>query len=191
MELLPLKNFVEQINSIFPGSATVSGMKRRAEQGRLPAQKNGRRWLVIVNSPEAQSFINAAKAKAEAQGEVSKVAGLEMNLRTSREVNENLSSRLEAMIEANQSLRERCFELERKLEIEEAKLEVALQLNGVKPKKKVVVKKSPGEEIDWAARYSEWASTQTKPTITAFAREVGMARTTVNALINRAKRSKG
>ena len=190
MELLPLKVFVEQLNSISEGSATVSGMKRRAEQGRLPAQKNGKRWFVIVDSPEAQSFFNEAKLKAKESHKVSKVAGLEMNLATSHEVNEQLSNRLRSMIEANEELRNRCSELERKLEIAEAKLEVALQLSGVKPK--VVVKKAPGrEEIDWAKRYESWSEGQKRPTITAFAREVGMARTTVNALINRSKRNKG
>lgn len=187
MELLPLKVFVEQLNSISEDFATISGMKRRAEQGRLPAQKNGRKWLVEVSSPEAQAFFTEAKLKAEAQGKASEVAGLEMNLRTSREVNENLSFRLKSMIEANEELRNRCSELERKLEIAEAKLEVALQLSGVKPK--VVVKKSPGrEEIDWSSRYEEWAQHQTRPTITAFAKEVGVPRTTINAALNRAKR---
>lgn len=191
MELLPLKAFVEQLNSIHPNSATVSGMKRRAEQGRLPARKNGRVWLVEVSSPEAQAFVNQAKAKAEASNESNKVAGLEANLRTSHEVNEQLNRRLESMIEANRELRNKVAELERQLEVAEAKLEIALQLSGVKPK--VRVKQTPGRkknttEVDWAARYSEWSAHQVKPTITAFAKEVGMARTTINAAINRAKR---
>lgn len=193
MELLPLKNFVEQLNSISEGSATISGMKRRAEQGRLPARKNGRAWLVEVDSPEAQSFFNAAKAKAEASNEASRVAGLEMNLQTSHEVNQDLNRRLEVVLEANESLRSRIVELERQLEVAEAKLEVAMALSGVKPK--VKVKRTPGKkkntEVDWAARYSEWSAHQVKPTITAFAKEVGVPRTTINAALNRAKRSKG
>ena len=187
-KLLPLKSFVDSINAIYPGSATISGMKRRAEQGRLPAKKNGRRWLVIVDSSEAQAFVNAAKAKAEAHGEANKVAGLEMNLRTSHEVNEQLTSRLEAMIESNRELRSRVAELERQLEVAEAKLEIAMQFSGVKPK--VRVKRTPGRKnnIDWAARYRDWSEHHERPTITAFAREVGVPRTTINAAINRAKR---
>lgn len=188
MELLPLKTFVEQLNGIAEGSATISGMKRRCETGRLPAKKSGRKWLVEVSSPEAQSFFAEAKLKAEAKGESSKVAGLEMNLQTSREVNQDLSRRLEMMIQANSDLRSRCVELERKLEIAEAKLEVALQLSGVKPKK-VVVKKAPGrEDASWLARYEEWSKGQKRPTVSAFAREVGVPRTTINAALNRAKR---
>lgn len=188
MELLPLKTFVEHLNSISEGFATISGMKRRCEAGRLPAKKNGRRWFVIVDSVEAQAFLNEAKLKAKESHKVSKVAGLEMNLATAHETNELLSKRLEMMIEANQSLRERNAELERKLEIAEAKLEVALQLSGVKPKK-VVVKKAPGrEDASWLARYEEWSKGQKRPTVSAFAREVGVPRTTINAALNRAKR---
>lgn len=191
MELLPLKNFVEQLNSIFPGSATVSGMKRRAEQGRLPARKNGRAWLVEVSSPEAQAFVNQAKAKAEAHGEANKVAGLEMNLRTSHEVNEQLTSRLEAMIESNRNLRDRVVELERQLEVAEAKLEVAMALSGVKPKVKVKRTRTPGKrntEVDWAERFAQWSEGKERPTIKAFAEEVGVPRTTINAAINRSRR---
>lgn len=191
MELLPLKVFVEQLNAIHEGSATISGMKRRAEQGRLPARKNGRAWLVEVSSPEAQSFFNAARAKAETANESNKVAGLEANLRTSHEVNEQLNRRLESMIEANRELRNKVAELERQLEVAEAKLEIALQLSGVKPK--VRVKQTPGRkknttEVDWSNRYEEWAQHQARPTITAFAKEVGVPRTTINAALNRAKR---
>lgn len=188
-KLLPLKSFVDSINAIYPASATISGMKRRAEQGRLPARKNGRAWMVIVSSPEAQAFVNEAKAKAEAHGEANKVAGLEMNLRTSREVNGQLNSRLEAMIESNRELRNRVAELERQLEVAEAKLEVALQFSGVKPK--FGVKRTPGRkknEVDWAKRFEEWSKGKKKPTIKAFAEEVGVPRTTINAAINRAKR---
>lgn len=192
MELLPLKNFVEQLNSIHSGSATISGMKRRCETGRLPAQKNGRAWMVIVDSPEAKAFVNQSKAKAEARGEANRVAGLEMNLQTAHEVNENLSSRLEAMIESNNSLRSRVAELERALEVAEAKLEIAMQFSGVKPKVKVQRHRTPGRkrntEVDWSNRYEEWAQHQTRPTITAFAKEVGVPRTTINAALNRAKR---
>ena len=195
MELLPLKTFVEQLNSIHSGSATVSGMKRRAEQGRLPARKNGRAWLVEVDSPEAQSFFNAARAKAEASNEASRIAGLEANLRTSHEVNAQLNSRLEAMIEANRELRNRVAELERQLEVAEAKLEIAMQFSGVKPKVKVQRHRTPGRkrntEVDWAARYRDWSEHHERPTITAFAREVGVPRTTINAALLRAKRNKG
>lgn len=193
MELLPLKVFVEQLNAIHEGSATISGMKRRAEQGRLPARKNGRAWLVEVSSPEAQAFVNAAKAKAEAHGESNRIAGLEMNLQTSHEVNQDLNRRLEVVLEANKSLRSRIVELERQLEVAEAKLEVAMQLSGVKPKPKVKVKRTrtPGTkrnaEVDWSKRYREWSKGQSKPTITAFAREVGIPRTTLNRLINQSK----
>lgn len=192
-KLLPLKSFVDSINAIYPGSATISGMKRRAEQGRLPARKNGRAWMVIVSSPEAQAFVNEAEMKRDAANEVSQVAGLEMNLRTSREVNEQLNSRLEAMIDSNRSLRSRIDELERALEVAEAKLEVAMQLSGVKPNPKVKVKRTPGRKnnIDWASRYREWSESQDRPTITAFAKEVGVPRTTINAALNRAKRNKG
>lgn len=194
MELLPLKSFVEQLNSIHPNSATVSGMKRRAEQGRLPARKNGRAWLVEVSSPEAQAFVNQAKAKAEAHGESNRIAGLEMNLQTSHEVNQDLNRRLKVVLEANESLRSRIDELERALEVAEAKLEVAMQLSGVKPK--VRVKQTPGRkknttEVDWSNRYEEWAQHQARPTITAFAKEVGVPRTTINAALLRAKRNEG
>lgn len=188
MELLPLKAFVEQLNSISDGSATISGMKRRCEAGRLPAKKNGRLWMVVVDSPEAQAFVSQAKAKAEASNEASRVAGLEMNLRTSHEVNQDLNRRLEVVLEANESLRSRVTELERQLEIAEAKLEVAMQLSGVKPKRVVKVKAPGRSEVDWAARYREWSEGQKRPTIAAFAREVGVPRTTINAAINRAKR---
>lgn len=194
MELLPLKAFVEQLNSIFPGSATISGMKRRAEQGRLPARKNGRAWLVEVSSPEAQAFVSQAKAKAEAQGESNRIAGLEMNLQTSHEVNQDLNRRLEVVLEANESLRSRIDELERQLEVAEAKLEVAMQLSGVNPKVRVKRTQTPGRkknantEVDWLARYESWSEGQKRPTIAAFAREVGVPRTTINAAINRAKR---
>ncbi|WP_129854142.1 hypothetical protein [Bifidobacterium pseudolongum] len=186
MELLPLKDFVEQLNAIFPSSATVSGMKRRAEQGRLPARKSGRAWLVEVDSPEAQSFFNAAKAKAEAQGEVSKVAGLEANLQTAHEVNEQLNRRLEAMIDSNRSLRDRIAVLERQLEVAEAKLEVALQLSGVK---RTPGRKKNTTEVDWAERFAQWSEGKERPTIKAFAEEVGVPRTTINAAINRSRRN--
>lgn len=190
MELLPLKTFVEQLNGIAEGSATISGMKRRAEQGRLPAKKNGRRWLVIVDSSEAQAFVNAAKAKAEAHGEANKVAGLEMNLRTSHEVNEQLTSRLEAMIESNRELRSRVAELERQLEVAEAKLEIAMQFSGVKPKVRVKRTQTPGRksDTDWAKRFAQWSEGKERPTIKAFAEEVGVPRTTINAAINRSRR---
>lgn len=194
MELLPLKVFVEQLNSISEGSATISGMKRRAEQGRLPARKNGRAWLVEVDSPEAQSFFNAAKAKAEAHGESNRIAGLEMNLQTSHEMNQDLSRRLEVLLEANESLRSRIDELERALEVAEAKLEVAMQLSGV-TKVRVKRTRTPGKkkntEVDWVSRYRDWSEHQDHPTITAFAKEVGVPRTTINAALNRAKRNKG
>lgn len=196
MELLPLKTFVEHLNSISEGFATISGMKRRCEAGRLPAKKNGRRWFVIVDSVEAQSFINEAKLKAESKGESNRIAGLEMNLATAHEVNEQLNRRLESMIESNRELRNRIASLERQLEVAEAKLEVAMQLSGVKPKPKVRVKRTPGRkknttEVDWSKRYEEWASTQERPTITAFAKEVGAPRTTINAALLRAKRNEG
>lgn len=195
MELLPLKVFVEQLNAIHEGSATISGMKRRAEQGRLPARKNGRAWLVEVSSPEAQSFFNAARAKAETANESNKVAGLEANLRTSHEVNEQLNRRLESMIEANRELRNRVAELERQLEVAEAKLEVAMQLSGVKLKPKV--KRTPGRKkntntnAEWAERFAQWSESQDRPTITAFAKEMGVPRTTINAALLRAKRNEG
>ena len=191
MELLPLKTFVEQLNAIHEGSATVSGMKRRAEQGRLPAQKNGRAWMVIVSSPEAQAFVNEAEMKRDAANEVSQVAGLEMNLQTAHEVNEQLNSRLEAMIESNRNLRDRVVELERQLEVAEAKLEVAMALSGVKPKVKVKRTRTPGKrntEVDWAERFAQWSEGKERPTIKAFAEEVGVPRTTINAAINRSRR---
>lgn len=197
MELLPLKAFVDSINAIHPGSATVSGMKRRAEQGRLPAQKNGRAWMVITDSAEAQAFVNQARAKAEAHGEVSRIAGLEMNLQTAHEVNQDLNRRLEVVLEANKSLRSQIVELERQLEVAEAKLEIALQFSGVSGvKPKVRVKRTPGKknnttEVNWSNRYEEWAQHQTRPTITAFAKEVGVPRTTINAALLRAKRNEG
>lgn len=193
MELMPLKAFVEHLNHLAPGSATVSGMKRRCETGRLPAQKNGRAWMVVISSPEARAFVNEAQAKRDAKHEVNQVAGLEANLRTAHEVNENLSSRLETMIEANRELRNRVAELEQELRVAEAKLEVVMQFSGVAPKVKrrgVTVRRTPGTESeDWAARYRKWSESQEKPTITAFAREVGAPRTTINAAINRSKRS--
>lgn len=190
MELLPLKAFVEQLNSIFPGSATISGMKRRAEQGRLPARKNGRAWLVEVSSPEAQAFVSQAKAKAEAQGESNRIAGLEMNLQTSHEVNQDLSRRLEVVLEANESLRSRIDELERQLEVAEAKLEIAMQFSGVKPKVRVKRTQTPGRksDTDWAERFAQWSKGKERPTIKAFAEEVGVPRTTINAAINRSRR---
>lgn len=193
MELLPLKTFVEQLNGIAEGSATISGMKRRCETGRLPAQKNGRAWMVVVDAPESRAFVNEAQAKRDAKHEVNQVAGLEANLRTAHEVNENLSSRLETMIEANRELRNRVAELEQELRVAEAKLEVVMQFSGVAPKVKrrgVTVRRTPGTESeDWAARYRKWSESQERPTITAFAREVGAPRTTINAAINRSKRS--
>lgn len=193
MELMPLKAFVEQLNRLSPGSATISGMKRRCETGRLPAQKNGRAWMVVVDAPESRAFVNEAQAKRDAKHEVNQVAGLEANLRTAHEVNENLSSRLETMIEANRELRNRVAELEQELRVAEAKLEVVMQFSGVAPKVKrrgVTVRRTPGTESeDWAARYRKWSESQERPTITAFAREVGAPRTTINAAINRSKRS--
>ena len=195
MELMPLKAFVEQLNRLSPGSATISGMKRRCETGRLPAQKNGRAWMVVISSPEARAFVNEAQAKRDAKHEVSQVAGLEANLRTAHEVNQQLSARFDAMVESNQKLRNRVAELEQALKIAEAKLEVAMQFGGVAPKVKrrgVTVRRTPGtgtESEDWAARYRKWSESQEKPTITAFAREVGAPRTTINAAINRSKRS--
>lgn len=191
MELLPLKSFVDSINAIYPGSATVSGMKRRCEAGRLPAQKSGRAWMVITDSPEARSFVAQAEAKREASKEVTKVAGLEMNLQTAHEVNEQLNARLTAMIESNESLRNRVAELERALEVSEAKLEVALRFSGVNPNPKPTVKRAPGRsesEIDWNARFVEWSRGKPKPTIKAFAEELGVPRTTMNKRINQAKR---
>lgn len=193
MELMPLKAFVEQLNRLSPGSATISGMKRRCETGRLPAQKNGRAWMVVVDAPESRAFVNEAQAKRDAKHEVNQVAGLEANLRTAHDVNENLSSRLETMIEANRELRNRVAELEQELRVAEAKLEVVMQFSGVAPKVKrrgVTVRRTPGTESeDWAARYRKWSESQERPTITAFAREVGAPRTTINAAINRSKRS--
>ena len=191
MELLPLKVFVEQLNSIHPNSATISGMKRRCETGRLPAQKSGRAWMVIVDSPEAQAFVAAAQVKREALNETTQIAGLELNLRTSHEINEQLNRRLEAMIESNRELRSRVTELEHQLEVAEAKLEVALQFSGVKVQRHRTPGKKKNTEVDWVSRYEEWARGQTRPTITAFAKEVGVPRTTINAALNRAKRSKG
>lgn len=190
MELLPLKVFVEQLNSISEGSATISGMKRRCETGRLPAQKSGRAWMVIVDSPEAQAFVAAAQVKREASNETTQIAGLELNLRTSHEVNEQLNRRLEAMIESNRELRSRVTELEHQLEVAEAKLEVALQFSGV-TKVRVKRTRTPGKKkntIDWAERFAQWSESQDHPTITAFAKEVGVPRTTINAALNRAKR---
>lgn len=135
--------------------------------------------------------MNQAKAKAEAHGEANKVAGLEMNLRTSHEVNEQLTSRLEAMIESNRNLRDRVVELERQLEVAEAKLEVAMALSGVKPKVKVKRTRTPGKrntEVDWAERFAQWSEGKERPTIKAFAEEVGVPRTTINAAINRSRR---
>ena len=188
MELLPLKVFVDQINAIHSGSATVSGMKRRCEAGRLPAQKSGRAWMVITDSPEARSFVAQAEAKRAASKEVSQVAGLEMNLQTAHEVNEQLNRRLEAMIESNETLRSRVADLERKLEVAEAKLEIVLQFSGVKPE--VRVQRTPGREseIDWAKRYEEWAMNQEHPTIKEFAEELGVPRTTLNRRIVAARK---
>lgn len=193
MELMPLKAFVEQLNRLSPGSATISGMKRRCETGRLPARKNGRAWMVVVDAPESRAFVNEAQAKRDAKHEVNQVAGLEANLRTAHEVNQQLSARFDAMVESNRELRNRVAELEQALKIAEAKLEVAMQFGGVAPKVKrrgVTVRRTPGTESeDWAARYRKWSESQEKPTITAFAREVGAPRTTINAAINRSKRS--
>ncbi|WP_129914596.1 hypothetical protein [Bifidobacterium pseudolongum] len=181
---MPLKAFVEHLNHLAPGSATISGMKRRCETGRLPAQKNGRAWMVVISSPEARAFVNEAQAKRDAKHEVNQVAGLEANLRTAHEVNQQLSARFDAMVESNQKLRNRVAELEQALKIAEAKLEIAMTFSGVKPK--VKVKNAPG--IDWAARYREWSLKQDRPTITRFSEEMGVPRTTVSAAVNRAKR---
>lgn len=186
-QLLPLKTFVEEINRIAPNSATISGMKRRCEAGRLPARKNGRAWLVEVSSPEAQAFMNQAKAKRAASSDASRIAGLEATLETAHEVNQNLNSRLELALESNRNLRERIAELERQLEVAEAKLDVALAFSGVKPKR-VVVKRTPGTaEVDWAAKFKEWSVDKPKPTITEFAKEMGIPRTTMNRKIKESR----